>query len=221
MLALVLACGVSWTSSPSAAAAPAPRISLTVRVYPPAGLPSALQTRALAEAEAVFLAALVDVQWQVCARRSASPACDEPPGPSEVLLVVRAGTACDDSAVTLGEAIVRRAGGVLATVYADCVRRLATQTGADVGLLLGRVAAHELGHLMMRTSAHARRGLMRPNWTREEVRRNRAGDWAFTAADAAAMRQPTPDPGGIEARPLLGSRAVVEHNGTAPIGAPE
>jgi hypothetical protein len=164
-----------------------------VRVYPPAGLPSALQTRALAEAEAVLLAALVDVRWQVCTRQGSSPACDQPPGPSEVLLVVRAGTACDDTGVTLGEAIGPRAGGVLATVYADCVRRLATQTGTDVGVLLGRVAAHELGHLMMRNGAHARRGLMRRNWTREEVRRNRAADWAFTAADAAAMRWPAPD----------------------------
>jgi hypothetical protein len=57
-------------------------------------------------------------------------------------------------------------------------------------VLLGRVAAHELGHLMMRTSAHPRRGLMRPNWTPNEIRRNRQADWAFTAGDVAAMRQP-------------------------------
>jgi len=157
-----------------------------------AGAAGAAESAALAEADAVLRAALVDVRWQVCARPSASPACHEPPGPSEVLLVVRAGTACDDTQVTLGEAMVgRRADGVLATVYVDCVTRLARQTGADVGVLLGRVAAHELGHLMIRRhSAHARRGLMRPTWTRDEVRRNRAADWAFTAADAAAMRQP-------------------------------
>jgi hypothetical protein len=43
---------------------------------------------------------------------------------------------------------------------------------------------------MMRTSSHARRGLMRPDWTPDEIRRNRAADWAFTATDVAAMRQP-------------------------------
>ena len=62
--------------------------------------------------------------------------------------------------------------------------------GTDVAVLLGRVAAHELGHLMMHTTAHARRGLMRPNWTPYEVRRNRLADWEFTAEDVTAMRQP-------------------------------
>ena len=61
--------------------------------------------------------------------------------------------------------------------------------GTDVAVLLGRVAAHELGHLMMHTTAHARRGLMRPNWTPDEVRRNHLADWEFTAEDVTSMRQ--------------------------------
>lgn len=60
-------------------------------------------------------------------------------------------------------------------------------------MLLGRVVAHELGHLMMHTSSHAHRGLMRANWTPHEVRRNLAADWAFTADDIAAMSRPVPD----------------------------
>jgi hypothetical protein len=44
--------------------------------------------------------------------------------------------------------------------------------------------------LMMRSSAHARRGLMRPNWTPDEVRRNDVVDWEFTAGDVTAMHQP-------------------------------
>jgi hypothetical protein len=58
---------------------------------------------------------------------------------------------------------------VLATVYVTCVAWLATAARTDVAVLLGRVAAHELGHLVIRTSAHARRGLMRPHWTPDEV----------------------------------------------------
>ena len=155
------------------------------------GLPSALEQRVLTEAETVLRAGLEDVHWQVCTGLNASPTCDVPPGPSELLLVVREGVPCHDTAATLGKAlVVRRAGGVLATVHVNCVAWLATAARTDVAVLLGRVAAHELGHLMMRTSSHARRGLMRPNWTPDEVRRNRAADWAFTAADVAAMRQP-------------------------------
>ena len=168
-----------------------PRTALTVRVYQTAGLPSMLEQRALAEAETVLRAELVDVRWQECTGLNPSPACDVPPGSSELLLVVREGAPCQDTSATLGEAlVVRRAGGVLATVHFSCVAWLATVARTDVAVLLGRVTAHELGHLLMRTSAHARRGLMRPNWTPDEVRRNRAADWAFTAGDVAAMREP-------------------------------
>ena len=190
-LALILACAAVWTSQTAVAATPVPRIALTVRVYHTANVPSELKKRALAEAETVLGAGRVDVRWQDCTGLNSSPTCDVPPGPSELLLVVRVGAGCQDTPATLGEAlVVRRAGGVLATVYVNCIAWLATAARTDVAVLLGRVVAHELAHLMMRTSAHARRGLMRPNWTPDEVRRNRAADWAFTAADVAAMRQP-------------------------------
>lgn len=190
-LALIFASVTVWTSPTALAAMPVPQIALTVRVYQTAGLPSAVEKRALAEAETVLRAGLVDVRWHDCTDLNSSPTCDVPLGPSELLLVVREGAPCHDTSATLGQAVViRRAGGVLATVNVNCIRRLATAARTDVAVLIGRVAAHELAHLMMRTSAHASRGLMRPNWTLDEVRRNRAADWALTAGDVAAMRQP-------------------------------
>jgi hypothetical protein len=189
LLALILACAAVSTSPTALAAPPVSRIALTVRVYQTAGLPSALEKRALAEAQTVLGAGLVDVRWHECTGLNLSSACNVPLGP-ELVLVVREGPPCQETSATLGEAlVVRRAGGVLATVHFSCVAWLATAARTDVAVLLGRVAAHELGHLLMRTSAHARRGLMRPNWTPDEVRRNRAVDWAFTAGDVAAMRQ--------------------------------
>lgn len=188
--ALNIMCAATWMST-AAPAAVDPRITITVRIYQTAGLASALERRALAETETVLLAGGVAVHWRQCSGLMASPSCVEPPGPTELLLVVRDASSCEDAPGTLGEALIdRRTGGVLATVYANCVGWLASATHTDVAVLLGRVAAHELAHLMMRTSAHARRGLMRRNWTQDEVRRNRAADWAFTAADAAALRQP-------------------------------
>lgn len=192
--ALILACAAVWTSSAAVTADAVPRIALTVRVYQIAGLPSALEQRALAEAETVLRAGLVEVHWQDCAGLDSSPTCDVPPEPSELLLVVREGEPCQDVPATLGKAfVVHRAGGVLATVYVSCVESLATAAQTDVAVLLGRVAAHELGHLMMRSVVHARHGLMRPKWTPDEVRRNRAVDWTFTAEDVAAMREPRLD----------------------------
>jgi hypothetical protein len=192
-LALILA-AASWMSPTASTSAAILRTTITVRVYQTAGLPSTLEQRALAEAETVLRAALVDVRWRQCTGLNPSTGCDAPLGPSELLLrIVQGGTPGQDTSATLGNAlVVRRAGGVLATVYFSHVAWVAKAAKTDVAVLLGRVAAHELGHLMMHTPAHARRGLMRPNWTPGEVRRNRPADWAFTAEDVAAMRQPGP-----------------------------
>lgn len=173
------------------AAAPV-RVALMVRVYQTAGLASSLEQRALAEAEAILGGALVDVTWRRCTAPIPSPGCDLRRGPSErSLRIVREGVLRPERSVTLGAAVVDpRVGGVLATVYFDRVAQLARKTGSDAGVLLGRAVAHELGHLLMRTTVHPRCGLMRPDWTQSELRRNRAVDWAFTAGDVVAMRPP-------------------------------
>lgn len=166
-----------------------PRSTRTVRVYQ-TGLPSTVEQRALAEAEIVLRSAFVDVRWRQCTGLAPDEACSSPLAPLELLLVVRVEAPCEDTPTTLGKALVARdAGGVFANVYFNCVEWLAMSAGTDVAVLLGRVAAHELGHLMMHTTAHARRGLMRPNWTPDEVRRNHLPDWEFTAEDVTSMRQ--------------------------------
>jgi hypothetical protein len=185
---LIFVCAAGWTCSAPLTAMVAPRTILTVRVYQTAGLPSMLE-RALAEASSVLLSGLVDVRWRNCSSPALFAACSSPPAPLELLLVVRDGTPCQETSPTLGEALVVRDGsGIVATVFVNCVEWRARSTRTDVAVLLGRVAAHELGHLMMQTTAHARRGLMRPNWTPDELQRNRLADWEFTAEDVTAMR---------------------------------
>jgi hypothetical protein len=65
---------------------------------------------------------------------------------------------------------------------------LAAAAGIDAATLLGRAIAHELGHLLMATAAHGSHGLMRPIWSREDLRRGRGGDWMFTPQEIAAIR---------------------------------
>jgi hypothetical protein len=133
----------------------------------------------------------VEVHWLECAGANRAPACAVPLGPSEFVLVIGTEGECPVVSAELGKAVVlRRGGGVFATVHFGVVTCVAMITKADVAVLLGRVTAHELGHLMMHTPKHSPRGLMRKRWTLDEVRLNRPIDWAFTAADAAAMRCP-------------------------------
>lgn len=172
-----------------------PLATIQVRVYDTARLSSRFEQRALLEAERVLGTAQVHVRWQRCAGRDLkpSPACGARRSPVELSLRILPGDTTDHRRPTaLGNALVsRRAGaGVLATVYADRVQVLANAAGTDAATLLGRVAAHELGHLLMHTARHPRHGLMRSRWTRDEVRMNRAADWAFTAEDVKAIQRP-------------------------------
>jgi hypothetical protein len=194
-LALVFAGTAAPQASPtSAMPANHPRIAITVRVYESADLPPGLEQRALAEATTVMQSAFVDVRWHHCTGPNLPAACSAPGGSAELLLRVREGGRCEETPATLGHAfVVHGAAGVMATVHVDCITRLATLSKGDVGVLLGRVVAHELGHLMMRTSSHARRGLMRAIWTRPEVQRNLAADWSFTADDISAMSRAASD----------------------------
>ena len=91
----------------------------------------------------------------------------------------------------LGEAVidVSTGAGVFATIYIDRVERMAEISKSNVAVLLGRAVAHELGHLLLKTNDHSESGLMRANWTPEDIRRNRAEDWLLTEEDAEAIRK--------------------------------
>ena len=83
--------------------------------------------------------------------------------------------------------------GSLITIDLSAVEWLADASGSKRGLLLGRVIAHEVGHLLLRSPDHTRSGLMRAVWTNRELRRRRAEDWVFTAPevlDIHAQRSP-------------------------------
>jgi hypothetical protein len=178
-------------TAPSAATVD--RSAITVRVYQTAGLSSGLEQRALAEARDLLETAGVDVSWRRCTGGLAA-ACEPTLGPSELVVRMISTGSWEGVSATLGEAHVDRqmSGGVLATVHVDRVVRLAREAGTNPGVLLGRVTAHELGHLLM-GEGHSFIGLMRAGWTLAEIRQNRDFDWRFTAANVAAMRGPGRD----------------------------
>ena len=70
--------------------------------------------------------------------------------------------------------------GTLATIFADRVTAAAARFQVERTMLLGRTLAHELGHLLLGTVSHTRRGLMRAWWTDVDLRRVRGKDWQFS-----------------------------------------
>jgi hypothetical protein len=86
----------------------------------------------------------------------------------------------------MGTAIVDDDGpSVLASVYAATVADRSAKSGVPQPTILGRVIAHEIGHLLLGSNSHSAHGLMRASW---DVRWPHPSEWRFSAADAAAMR---------------------------------
>jgi predicted NBD/HSP70 family sugar kinase len=77
---------------------------------------------------------------------------------------------------------------VFSTVHPDRVTAVAGAARVDRRVLLGRAMAHEIGHLLLNTPGHGKRGLMRARWSTRELRQDVEADWKFMESESAAMR---------------------------------
>ena len=161
-----------------------------VRVYEAAGLSPELQATALAVAGRTLASASADVAWKRCDPRTPGPDCAEPPQGELVLRIVRSTAERYEKQLPLGNALVDTGSGaaVLATVYFDRVVLVAQGAKMHIATLLGYAVAHEVGHLLLASSAHNTEGLMRPTWRNDELVNSRAADWTFTDQETAAIR---------------------------------
>lgn len=170
-------------------------VRVTLRTYDTTALPPSDRLTAIAAATDILRAAGLDVEWLACdvvfVRSSGDP-CLAPLGRGELAIrfVRLPPPTGHERVLSLGYSLVdpRTRSGSLATVYVDRVAGLATNCGIELGTLLGRAVAHEVGHLLLGTGEHAQSGLMRALWSREAIRNGGAATWQFTAREARAMR---------------------------------
>ena len=167
-------------------AAAAAVLTITVRVYDLYGVPPDQRAKALAVAAETLAQANVDVTWIDCRRVDgvAPPPCLARLGEGEMVLRFQERTERGDH--ILGTAIVQENGpNVLASVYAESIAERSVKTGLPMWMIMGRVTAHEIGHLLLGTNSHTVSGLMQAKW---DLRRPHPAEWRFTDADAAKMR---------------------------------
>ena len=181
-----------WGFTPAATASAAVALldDITVRIYDTAGLPGNLRQAALTIAAGTLAPASVTVRWEHC--QASDRLCRNPPAAGEfVVRIVRApATAVSRAGLALVDAFVdsQARSGVLATIYADRVLVMAAAARIDAATLLGRAIAHEMGHLLLANNVHSTHGLMRPIWSREDLRKERGADWVFTKEEIASIR---------------------------------
>ena len=174
-----------------------------VRTYDVFGVPVHDLDTARRAADETLRTAGLEAAWTTCRARAAaspsSPRCLEPLASSEIMVRITAAPDGPYDEATLGCAYVdtRARRGVLASLYAARIAALADRAGVDRGLVLGRALAHEIGHLLLGTSTHRPRGLMRALWTLQELQRPTQKDWVFSRPDVADIQMSLRDRGVI------------------------
>ena len=168
--------------------------TVTVRVYRTSVRPSEF-TKARELAGRVLLAAGIGVAWVQCWSGDPAPLsanCQRPLSESEVIVqpihATDANSARHPESLGFSLIDVQVGAGTVATVYTDRVAMLARKAGVESADLLAWAMAHEIGHLLLGTSQHAARGLMRERWSRAEVRRQLRQDWSFSVDEGQTMR---------------------------------
>lgn len=151
--------------------------------------PSVLQ-QAEVEAHRIFRRAGIEIVWVNCsiASRLAVEACHSVAGPDKfVLRLVSAIGSPDD--IVFGVAFVGQDGnGKYSDIFLDRVENAHRQLGVSLSRMLGTVAAHELGHLLLGSHAHSVLGIMAPQWDQGRLRQMDMGNLLFTSEQASRMK---------------------------------
>ena len=163
--------------------------TVTVRVYDTAGVGVTSHQATLDLAARIVSETSISLSWRLCGK---TDSCADALGQAELVLRLASSPIAADvkSNPQLGSAVIdtQKRLGVLATVYCDRVAWRASQANVDEQLLLSRVIAHELGHLLLGTASHTGGGLMRSDWTHEELTRRDPAAWSFSPQEVSSIK---------------------------------
>ncbi len=135
----------------------------------------------------------IQVDWVNCspadeARGSKVP-CRQAAFPQHLhLRIVRRSLNLKDS--ILGISYLSSDGaGCQADIFYEEIEKLRHETFVDAAIILGHVAAHEIGHLLLGSNSHSSWGIMRAHWNMEELARANKGLLFFTKSQSHRMSE--------------------------------
>jgi hypothetical protein len=168
--------------------------TITLRVYDYANVDRRALLEAEGEATRILADAGIDTRWVDCPIRHADvdnyPGCLSPWQWNDYALRLETNTMAasqDKSEDRLGYAVICENRACPANVYYDRVRGLAGGNNAPSQILLGRVMAHEIGHLLLGAN-HARTGIMQGAWSSRQLDMEAAHGMLFTREQSRAMK---------------------------------
>jgi len=148
-------------------------LKIEVHIYNYSAVSHEMLARAEHESARIFERIGVATIWLDCPLTSQEAvrnrACALPDAPTRLALRLQSNSMADSLGVggdIFGSALLpaNESFGVVANVYADRTRELAD--GREFEVILGRVIAHELGHLLLGKNAHSAAGIMHARWRR-------------------------------------------------------
>ncbi len=198
-----LALGLVLTLSPAALARTrsTPRgkgkLAITLRVYNYAQVPASELARAESGAASILREAGIETAWLDCALSEAelkmNPVCEPTAGPTELWLKILPESMAHRygfSNTTMGFALLSSDGrrGSESFVSYRWVERLAEIEFIPRHAILAHAMAHEIGHLLLGTNSHFPVGIMRADWSHEDLQRICREGLQFTSQQAGRMR---------------------------------
>lgn len=199
-----LPCVALLAASVAAAGAARRELVVDVRLAASAQLSSIARASLIREVNDIWQREGVRLQWPF------SPPADAVPDFALRALVVQRESATGNSAHQwpVGELLFDQSDNAVAVASIEAAERvLATAARADeptalherrLGVILGRALAHEMGHYLLNTAGHARRGLMRASIDARDFADLRsgaffldapAGEWIRAAVAPGASAQ--------------------------------
>jgi hypothetical protein len=169
--------------------------SVTVLLYNDAGVPGPVLSSAEREAQRVFRMAAVETLWLNCGEGGKTrPDCGGTWGTDVfvmhivVMHIVSKGASFKNDIFGIAF-LTPGSSGKYCDVFYDRIEGMHRNSGASLPRLLGNVAAHELGHLLLGSNSHADLGIMSPRWQEKELRQLGMGGLLFTPQQAARMQE--------------------------------
>ena len=161
-----------------------------VLVWNHAQAPRSVVKRAGSEAVRIFREAGIELKWVNCSGGGTAAECRVISDSKQLVLqIVPGGKTSSD--LVCGVAFLGEDGrGKYADIfYPRIIERARREDGIDAADLLGAVAAHEIGHLLLGSHAHSWTGIMASLWRKESLRELKMGSLFFTREQGAHMRQ--------------------------------
>ena len=175
-------------------AEPAPPIEILVVNKSP--VPADILAGAEAHAAGVLRAAGVATRWIRCTpgAKETTPECLLPFMAHRIMLQVLppelAGSMQYGSAFGFTFPLANEAGRrYRAGVLWSKAESFAADHRCDPALLLGRIMAHEIGHLLLGSGSHAVAGIMKADWRGREIESLAQGRLLFSPSEARRMQQ--------------------------------